>query len=114
MTMDDQQNASNDNGGKGYNIALTPKDGTIDTSPTSTGTKKIKFRATMKLRGQDRERTVVAMGKSAEAIEGMIEAGKEVSLRVLFDRAPSQEEGKKGAEYLTVLGIPLPPKAKAA
>ena len=113
--MDDQnQSASNDNGGgKGYNLKITPK-GEINTAPTSTGTKKIKFRATMQLRGQERERTVVAQGKAAEAIEGMIEAGKEVSLRVLFENMPAGEDGKKGAEYLTVLGIPLPPKQKAA
>jgi hypothetical protein len=113
--MTDQTNtASNDNAGKGYNLSITPKDGTIDTTPTASGTKKIKFRGTVKLRGQDRERTVVAMGKAAEAIEGKIVAGEAVSLRVLFDNAPSSEEGKKGAEFLTVLGLPLPPKQKAA
>ncbi len=111
---DQNQNAQNDNGGKGYNLSITPKDGTIDTTPTAAGTKKIKFRGTLTLRGKERERTVVAQGKAAEAIEGKIVAGEAISLRVLFDNAPSSEEGKKGAEFLTVLGIPLPPKAKAA
>ena len=114
--MSDQANApaSNDNtGGKGYNMTITPK-GDIDTTPTATGTKKIKFRATFDQKGTSRERTVVAMGKAAEAIEGKIVAGEAIALRVLFDRAPSQEEGKRGAEFLTVLGLPLPPKQKAA
>ncbi len=114
--MDDknQQNASNDNGGKGYNLTLTPKAGTIDTTPTASGTKKTKFRATFEQRGKTVERTVVAMGKAAEAIEGKIVEGEAVAIRCLFDRAPAQEEGKRGAEYLTVLGLPLPPKQKAA
>lgn len=109
MTMSDQ----NQSQGKGYNITLTPK-GQIDTTPTASGTKKIKFRATFTAQGKEKERTVVAQGKSAEAIEGMITAGEPVALRVLFDRAPANDEGKQGGEYLTVLGLPLPPKAKAA
>ena len=99
--------------GKGYNLKITPKDGTIDTTPSSTGTAKIKFRGTLEQRGKTVERTVVAQGKAAEAISAIVVAGTEIGLRCLFDRAPG-EEGKKGGEFLTVLGIPLPPKAKAA
>ncbi len=108
--MTEQSNS----GGKGYNLKITPKDGTIDTTPSAKGTAKIKFRGTFEQRGKQVERTVVAQGKAADAIAAIVVGGQEIGLRCLFDRAPASEEGKKGGEFLTVLGIPLPPKAKAA
>jgi len=112
--MTDQTNApaSNDNSGKGYNLTLTPI-GAIDTTPAANDTRKIRFRAKVTLQGKEKERTVIAQGKAADAVADMIKDGVPVSLRVLFSRAPSQEDGKQGGEYLTVLGIPLP-KKKAA
>ena len=110
---DQDQTPSNDNSGKGYNIAITPKAGSIDTTPAANGTRKTKFRGTLTIKGQQRERTVVAQGKAAEAIEGMIKDGESVSLRVLFSHMPSEEEGKTGAEYLTVLGVPQPARKAA-
>lgn len=100
--MTEQTNAA----GKGYNISITPL-GDIDTTPNAKGTAKIKFRGKFTTRGKDRERTVVAQGKAADAIRDVLVAGTPVALRVLFENAPSEEEGKKGGEYLSVLGLPL-------
>jgi hypothetical protein len=113
--MTEQSNAAtNDNsGGQGYNLKVTPK-GDINTAPGVNGTRKIVFRGMVTLRGKERERTFVAQGKAADAVAESIKTGEQVSLRCLFSEAPSREEGKRGAEYLTVIGLPLPPKQKAA
>lgn len=95
---------------KAYTITLTPK-GEIDTTPNSAGTPKMRFRATYTAQGQQKERTVLAQGKAVEAVKDMIKVGEPVALRVIFDNAPANDEGKKGGEYLTVLGAPLPKAA---
>lgn len=97
---------------KGYNIAVTVI-GTIDTTPTVKGTKKIKFRGSFNRQGKTVERTVVAQGAAADAIEAVITAGATATLRVIFDSVPG-DDGKPAGQFLTVLGLPLPPKAKAA
>lgn len=94
---------------KAYTVTLTPK-GEIDTTPSASGTQKLKFRATYTAQGQEKERTVLAQGKAAEAIANVIKVGEAVALRVMFDRAPGND-GKPGGEFVTVLGLPT---AKAA
>ena len=96
--------------GKGYNLTIKQLT-TAERSTTASGTAQIKFRGELTLRGETRERTVVAQGKAAEAISGMLRKGNELALRCLFERAPATEEGKRGGEFLTVLGLP---RAKAA
>lgn len=96
-----------------YNLTLTPL-GEIDTTPTLSGTKKMKFRASYVTKGKTVERTVVAQGKAADKIDGIVKTGEPVALRCIFDRAPANDDGKPGGEFLTVVAIPLPPKAKAA
>ena len=113
--MSDQDNAaaSTSTGGKAYNVKITPKSD-IEVSANSNNTKKIKFRGQLMQRGKLVERTVVAQGKAADAIEAVLATGKEVGLRCLFSRAPANDEGKRGGEFLTAIGLPLPPKQKAA
>lgn len=80
-------------------------------SVTASGTDQIKFRGEVMIRGQLRTRTVVAQGKAAALIDSMVGEGNELSLRGLFDRAPANEEGTRGGEFISVVGIP---RAKAA
>lgn len=102
----------NDQSAKGYNIDVTVI-GAIDTTPTVKGTKKLKFRGSFNRQGKTFERTVLAQGAAADAIEDVIKTGETAKLRIIFDSVPG-EDGKKGGEFLTVIGLPLPPKAKAA
>ena len=98
---------------KAYNFAVKQTT-TAERSTTSKGTKQIKFRGELTLRGETRTRTVVAQGKAADLISGMLRKGNVLDLRVVFDRAPGTEEGKKGGEFLTVVGLPKAKEAKAA
>jgi len=113
--MSDQNNAadSNSNGGKAYNVTVTQlNDASVGTN--SNGKDKITFRAKGTIGGREVERTVVAQGAAAAIIADIIGKGNELKLRCLFSRAPANEDGKKGGEFLTVVGLPLPPKQKAA
>ena len=95
---------------KAYNFTVKQTT-TAERSTTASGTKQIKFRGELTLRGETRTRTVVAQGKAAELISGMLRKGNELDLRCVFDNAPGAEEGKKGGEFLSVVGLP---KKKAA
>ena len=97
---------------KAYNLNVTPLTA-VDTTPTTNGTKKIKFRGSFVQAGRTVERTVVAQGAAADLIEGKIETGNVIALRCVYNRAPGAD-GKKGGEFLAVVALPLPPKAKAA
>ena len=87
---------------------------TAERSENVKGTPKIKFRGELMLRGQLRTRTVVAQGKAAELISGMLRKGNNLELRCLFENAPGTEEGKRGGEFLSVVGLPQPKEQKAA
>lgn len=95
---------------KAYNLELTPV-ATAKKSKTATGKDMIKFRATATVRGRLVERTVVAQGAAAAMIKGMVRKGTAVAMRVLIENAPANEEGKRGGEFFTVVGLPV---AKAA
>ena len=84
---------------------------TAERSENANGTPKIKFRGELTLRGETRTRTVVAQGKAAELITGMVRKGNSMDLRVLFERAPANEDGKRGGEFLSVVGLPEAKKA---
>tara|TARA_B100000929_G_scaffold110078_2_gene87220 strand:- start:3173 stop:3472 length:300 start_codon:yes stop_codon:yes gene_type:complete len=84
---------------------------TAERSNNANGTPKIKFRGELTLRGETRTRTVVAQGKAAELISGMVRKNATMDLRVLFERAPSTEEGQRGGEFLSVVGLPEAKKA---
>lgn len=95
---------------KAYNvnvIQLTE----AETGVNAAGTEKIKFRASMTLRGKEVERTVIAQGKAAAAIAEGLGVSTQQSLRVLFENAPDNEDGTPGGQFLTVVGRPAPRKA---
>lgn len=94
---------------KGYNIKMTPVTAP-EASTIATGTAQVKFRAKMTLRGRETELTVMAQGKSVEFVDG-VEVGNETTLRCLFEEAPAAEEGKRGGQFLTVVGKPRAKKA---
>lgn len=98
---------------KAYNFTVKQTD-TAVRSQTSKGTQQIKFRGELTLRGQTRTRTIVAQGKAAELISGMVRKGNSMDLRCVFERAPGTEEGKQGGEFLSVVGLPKAKEAKAA
>jgi len=101
-----------DKSAKGYNIDVTVKTA-VDATPTVTGTPKLKFRGTFERGGKTFERTVIAMGKAADAVAAVLKTGETAKLRILFSKTEGQD-GKPGGEYLTILGLPLAPKEKAA
>ena len=98
---------------KAYNVVLTQTT-TANKGKNAKGTAKITFRAKGTVGGREIERTVVAQGAAADLIKGMVRKGAELSLRVLFERAPANEDGSKGGEFLTVVGLPREKTAKAA
>ena len=95
---------------RAYNLALTQLT-TASKGVNAKGTAKITFRAKGTIGGREVERTVVAQGASADLIKGMLRKGGTMSLRCLLERAPANENGKRGGEFLTVVGLPLPKKA---
>lgn len=107
-----EQSAQTKDGGKGYNLKVTPVS-EIERSTTASNTKKIKFRGTYISKGKPRELTVVAQGIAYDKIDELVEQGVEIGLRCLFKRAPANDNGR-GGEYLAVIDLPLPPKQKAA
>lgn len=98
---------------KAYNFSIKQLN-TAEKSTTATGTPKIKFRGELTLRGETKERTIVALGKSAELIGAAMRKGTVHELRCVFDRAPANDDGKRGGEFLAVVGIPQPREQKAA
>ena len=90
---------------KAYNVTVKQTE-TAVRSVTASGTAQVKFRGEAMIRGELRTRTVVAQGKAAALIEGMVGEGNELSLRGLFDRAPANEGGDRGGEFISVVGIP--------
>lgn len=102
---------------KAYNVVLK-QISTAEKSQNANGKAKIKFRATMKLRRNNVERTVertvVAQGKSADLIINNMRKGNTHKLRVLFERSPANDDGTKGGEYLTVVDLTKTKAQKAA
>ena len=90
---------------KAYNIALVQTTA-AKKATNANGKAKITFRAKTTMRGREIERTVVAQGAAAEQIAGMVKKGASLNLRCLFERAPANEDGSQGGEYLTVVGLP--------
>lgn len=98
---------------RAYNLKIKQTT-TAVRSTTASGKQQIKFTGELTLRGKTRSRTVVAQGAAAEMIDGMVRKGSELELRCLFDRAPANEDGKRGGEFLAVVGLPTPKEQKAA
>lgn len=98
---------------KAYNVTVKQLN-TASKSKTASGAEMIKFRASMTVGGRQIERTVVAMGKAAEDIRANVRKNNEFAIRALFSRAPANENGQRGGEFLSVVGVPLPPKQAAA
>ncbi len=90
---------------KAYNIAMTQLT-TAKKATNANGKAKITFRGKALVRGREVERTVVAQGAAAEQLTGMLKKGAALNLRCLFERAPANEDGSQGGEYLTVVGLP--------
>ena len=108
--MDQIEKVNTTMSNKAYNIVATPL-AAATKGTNANGKSKITFRAKATVGGREIERTVIAQGAAADKIENLIEVGKDVALRVLFERAPANDDGSKGGEYLTVVDLP---RAKAA
>jgi len=88
----------------------------IDTAfkgKTSTGKTLVRFKGELTVKGKVIKRTISAQGAAADQIIAKLRKNSVHSLRCLFERAPANDNGR-GGEYLAVVGIPLPPKQKAA
>ena len=95
---------------KAYNVTAV-QTATAVRTVIGSGTKQIKFRADVTVRGKVVSRTIVAQGKAADLISGMVRKGNTLNLRCVFERAPANEDGKRGGEFLSVVALP---RAKAA
>lgn len=89
---------------KAYNVVALQLT-TAEKAVTSTGKDKLKFRAKLTVGGREIERTVVAQGAAAALLTGKLRKNREIALRVIFEKAPANENGK-GGEYLTVVALP--------
>lgn len=90
----------------GYTLKVTPV-GSINIQVTAAGTPKLTFRAAIRGKGgRTLERTVVAKGKAHNALIPLLRIGEEVSIRAFYDRMPANEDGTRGAEYVTAIGLP--------
>lgn len=98
---------------KAYNISALQIT-TAEKSVTASGTDQIKFRGTLTVGGREIERTIVAQGAAAALLAGKLRKGRTIDLRVMFSRAPANDNTDskgRGGEYLTVVALP---RAKAA
>jgi len=95
---------------KAYNVNMTVD--SIETPTSSTGKEYIRAKVTAELRGKQRPRTLVAMGKAAEAIRDALVVGETAKIRVIFSKFVN-DAGEEGGEYLTAVGLPLPPREKS-
>ena len=98
---------------RAYNLKMKQTNTAVRTT-TKSGKPQIKFTGELTLRGETRTRTVVAQGKAADLISGMVRKGSELELRCLFENAPANEDGKRGGEFLSVVGLPKKKEQKAA
>jgi len=104
--MTEQTNAKR----KAYNMTLNVV--SVETPTNSKGDEYIRAKVTGNIRGEERTRTLTAQGKAADAIRDIMIPGQEAKVRVLFEKVMNGEE--EGGEFLVAVGVPLPPKNKAA
>lgn len=90
--------------GKGYNLELEILSREAN-GETANGLLKIRTRVRGKMNGQMRERSMTAMGKAAEELDSKLVVGETVRVRCLFSQVEN-EDGSKGGQYLTALGLP--------
>lgn len=110
--MTDQSNAAKTTK-QGYNLKV--KQTTVaEIGSNSNGKLKITFRGKTTVGGREIDRKFVAQGEAAEKIQDKVALGADLALRCIFENAPAKGDEKKGGEFLTVVGEPLPPKKKAA
>lgn len=98
---------TNDNGPRlGHTITLTPIT-PIEANTTDAGTPRLTFRAQVRAKGgRTLERTVVATGRAHDALAGMLRTGEQIRVRGFYDRAPANDEGRRGEEYITAICLP--------
>lgn len=95
---------------RGYNLNLAIKESTETT--TATGKPMIRAKVGLTLRGRQVTRTLVAMGAAADAIRDVIVPGENAMVRCLFDQVEN-ENGEKGGQFLSALGLPRETAAAA-
>lgn len=105
--MTEQSNAKTSQRAYNYDVEQLT---TAERTTLSNGTKQVKFRAKLTIRGEIKERTVIAQGKAVDLLTGKLRKGNKFGLRVVFNRAPANDNGR-GGEYLSVVDLP---RAKAA
>ena len=98
---------------KRYDVTITPM--TVKDTVNKVGTRKITGRATYEaLTGRTFERTFMAQGRVANEVADYLKIGEPVKLKLIFSNMPSDEEGKQGASYLTIAGLPDVEEARKA
>ena len=95
---------------RAYNLQVTQITDAVD-STNSNGTRKITMKGTYTAQGKVRTRTVVAQGKAADQVAAIMGKDSVLGLRCVFDRAPANDDGSRGGEFLTVVDLPREKKA---
>ena len=96
--------ANSNNAGRAYNLKVTPS--AVEVKTDSRGKEFIRASVALKIRGRDATRTLIAQGKAMDAIQNVLVVGEEASIRCLFSNYMN-DEGEKGGEYLSAVGLPM-------
>ncbi len=90
----------------GHTIKITPK-GPVTITTNAHGTPRMTFRAEVhRKKGGSLIRTIVAMGRAHDTLADIVREGEKLSIRGFYDRMPANEDGSRGAEYVTAIGLP--------
>lgn len=95
---------------KAYNVVASQLTSAVKAKNVN-GKDKVTFRAKLTVGGREIERTVVAQGAAADLLKGKLRKGSDVALRVMFETAPANDGGKRGGQFLTVVGLPREKRA---
>ena len=93
---------------RGYNMNVSVNE--VSETTNSNGTALIRAKVGVTIRGKAVVRTLIAQGKAANDVREALVQGATTKIRCLIDHVPT-EEGKRGGQFLTAIGLPI---AKAA
>lgn len=89
---------------RAYNFNVTVNE--VSESTNTKGTAIIRAKVAVTLRGKAVVRTLVAQGKAANDVRAALVQGASTKIRCLVDHVPT-EEGKRGGQFLTAIGMPI-------
>jgi hypothetical protein len=89
---------------RAYNFDVTPS--AIKNDTDKGGKPYMTARVSLTLRGKTVERTLQMRGKMIAEVGSTLEVGKASPVRALFERAPANDDNKRGGDFLVAVGLP--------